>query len=204
MTKTSVTEDHRDVRVGAVFICLLFSLLSCETEETVSGSRKGRRKNRIPRGDRPATEVKNPAEEEAGALFKKLPVTTSVDSPSPVEMVVSAVENNTKVTIATDPANQPLNILAGFSGEVASTPQQIVLTRGEWEMTFYMEQEVSLESLPSSSVKKGQKLAVTRGPLAFTLKKNGELSRFCVNVIDQTKGLIRIRSQVPGEQCPQS
>ena len=176
----------------------MFSLLSCEPEETESGSRKGRRTNRIPIGDRPTPEVKSPEQEGDDALFNKLPVTT------PVEMIVNATDNNTKVTISTDPANQPLNILAGFDGEMTSTPQQITLTRREWEMTFYTKQELSLESLPGPSVKKGQKLAVTRGSLAFTLKKNEELSRFCVNVIDQTKGLVRIRSQVPGEQCPQS
>ena len=125
-----------------------------------------------------------------------------VEGENNVQMSIEAKENNTKVTIETNEADQVLNILAGFDGQVSSeNSRRIILTDGNWELIFDLEEDASLAEEPNTPVTAGEVLASTTGSITFSLKENGNPVRFCLNLINQSEGLVDVQILNNEGQC---
>ncbi|MCY4512661.1 MAG: hypothetical protein OXB86_03115 [Bdellovibrionales bacterium] len=110
-----------------------------------------------------------------------------------IPMSIHTTENNTKVHVETPLDDQVLNILAGFDGQVTlENPKQIILSAGHLKLIFDLGKEVSLKSDPNTPVTRGDILASTTGSITLSLKKNGNLIPFCLNIINQSEGLVDV------------
>ena len=140
----------------------------------------------------PESEETTPLPQTPGINRLTFPVQVKGDNS--IQMRVESKENNTKVTIWTNPGEESLNILAGFDGQVSlENPRRIILTADNWKLIFDLEEDISLTAEPSTPVTAGEVLASTTGPITFSLKKNGSPVRFCLNLINQSDGLVDVQ-----------
>lgn len=189
---------------------ILLSLIACSTDPPPSprnrrsGKVTSRERQRIPPNPRgeDATQPGQTQNPTPGTNRFTLPVQVVGDSN--IQMDIRTKENNTKVVIETASASQIFNILAGFDGQVSlENPRRIILTDGSQELIFELDEEVSLNA-PHTSVTEGQILASTTGSITFSLRKNGKPIRFCLNIINQSEGLVNINRANDDGQCDSS
>ena len=193
-----------------ILFLILLSLVACSSDPPPSP--RNRRNNRVgttarertppePRGEDatqpdPTQETTTPT---PGTNRFTLPVQVVGDNN--IQMDIRTEENNTKVVIKTTSASQVFNILAGFDGQVSSeNPRRIILTDGSQELIFDLDEDVSLNA-PRTSVTEGEILASTTGSITFSLRKNGKPIRFCLNIINQSEGLVNINRENDEGQC---
>lgn len=190
-------------------LVILFSLAACNSElpesqrelnSRILGRGSHHRKAANPETANPANPTQ-PASQNLDITNLTFPLQV-VKKEGKINMSIYTQENNTKVRVETPSNDQVLNILAGFDGQVSlKKPRQITLTTGYWELVFDLEEEVSLTTEPNASVTRGEILASTTGPITFSLKKNGKLTRFCLNIINQSEGLVNVHIVNDEGQC---
>ena len=195
-----------------ILFLILLSFVACSSDPPPSP--RNRRNNKVgtrarerqatlpePRGEDatrpdPTQETTTPT---PGTNRFTLPVQVVGDSN--IQMDIRTKENNTKVVIKTTSASQVFNILAGFDGQVSSeNSRRIILTDGNQELIFDLDKDVSLNA-PHTSVTEGEILASTTGSITFSLRKNGKPIRFCLNIINQSEGLVNINRENNEGQC---
>ena len=191
-----------------ILFFILLSLVACSSDPPPSprnrrndrvGTRERQRTPPKPRGE-DATQP-NQTQETPAPGTNRFTLPVQVVGDSNIQMDIRTEENNTKVVIETTSASQVFNILAGFDGQVSSeSPRRIILTDGSQELIFDLGEDVSL-SAPNTSVTEEEILASTTGSITFSLRKNGKPIRFCLNIINQSEGLVDINRENDEGQC---
>ena len=199
-----------------ILFLILFSLVACapsspdDSPRERMNKRMSKRTNKQGRQARQQQGKEQPPKSEKTTKPTKIPGTNryrlafpvQVEGENNIQMDIESKENNTKVTIRTNPEEESLNILAGFDGTVYSeNPRRIILTNDNWELIFDLEEDVSLAKEPNTPVTAEEVLASTTGPITFSLKEKGNPVRFCLNLINQSEGLVDVQILNSEGQC---
>lgn len=163
-------------------VTLSFSLLSCP-----SANENGEEKRRF-RGGR--TKKENPTKRSKRTVIKEnsieslgFPIIINTTVHSDLSITSS---DNEKMSIAVEPSEKPMKVVAGMSGQLSLSTENgvhtLILSSSTISEVIYLElteENTELKVSNGVSVNLTQVLAHTTNPLIFYVKKNEELTVIC-------------------------
>ena len=197
-------------------VFLAFSLVSCgppdegqaQAQESYKGRRgksekSGKRRRRPRPAPEPAPEpAPAPAAPEGEAAAAPLPgagmaeedFMFPVEASSGASLGIRLNPAKTKVTITPQPAGHDLRVVAGFSGIASQKGGSLVLNSAAYgkDLVFELSGESVIQVPQGKLVVRGELLATTRGPVVFSVKKNGISTVLCINIINEAEGEVAV------------
>ena len=182
--------------------------------------RSGRRDRQRPQPDPPPAEASPPAAApaaEPAAPPAAAPAAAPARQPQregfvfPVEaspgseLDIRLNQAKNMVTITSQPAGQSLRVVAGFSGVVSISSQNIVINSPASSRDLVFELgESAIHVNQGDMVTKSQLLAVTSSPVVFSVQKNGAPTVLCVDVVNESENAVSVNYHGQGADsaCP--